>query len=173
MQHACASNCEIKCVLLESTRMRTLNRSVAIAMAFILTAGLLYSAVCDTSCSLFGCSPVAQSSLAQSSDPHAHCHAKKDQSEQAATSNKIRFRSTEPERHKQGQLPECEIHAFATVLSPRVVGVSSTSLQLLHLDVAEIADNDFWSLSDKPSLIRIATPFRPPPSLAKLSALRI
>ena len=122
---------------------------------------------------LFGCSPVAQSNLAQSSDPHAHCHAKKDQSEQSATSNKIRFRSSEPERHKQSQIPECEIHAFATVLSPRVKGASSTSLQLLHLDVARLADCSFWSLSDKPSLIKITTPFRPPPTLAKLSALRI
>ena len=160
-------------MLLESTRMRTLNRPIAVAMAFILTAGLLYSAVCDTSCSLFGCSPVTQSNLAQSSDPHAHCHAKKDRSEQSATSHKIRFRSSGPERHKSSQLPECEIHAFATVLSPRVKGVSSTSLQLLHLGAAGIADRNFWSLSDKPSLIKIATPFRPPPQLAKLSTLRI
>jgi hypothetical protein len=153
--------------------MRTLNRSIAITVAFILTAGLLYSAVCDTSCSLFGCSLITQSNLVQSSDPHAHCHAKKDQSEQSATSNQIRFRSSEPERHKQSQLPECEIHAFATVLSPRVEGASSTSLQFLNLDAIGLADCNFWSLSDKPSLIRIATPFRPPPSLAKLSALRI
>ncbi|HKS41488.1 MAG TPA: hypothetical protein VJX74_12815 [Blastocatellia bacterium] len=160
-------------MLLKSTDMHALNRPIAIAMAFILTAGLLYSAVCDTSCSLFGCSPVAQSNLAQSSDPHAHCHAKKDQSEQSVTSNKIRFRSSEPERHNQSQIPECEIHAFATVLSPRVKGASSRSLQLLHLDVARLADSSFWSLSNKPSLIRIATPFRPPPTLAKLSTLRI
>ena len=153
--------------------MHTPSRPVAIAMAFILTAGLLYSAVCDTSCTLFGCSPVTQSSLAQSSDPHAHCHAKKDQGEQTATSNKIRFRSGEPERHRQSQIPECEIHSFATVLSPRVAGISSTSLQFLHLDLVNVAGCNFWSLSDKPSLIRIATPFRPPPELAKLSALRI
>lgn len=153
--------------------MRTLNRSIAITMAFILTAGLLYSAVCDTSCSLFGCSPITQSNLAQSSDPHAHCHAKKDQSKQSATSHQIRFRSSEPERHKQNQLPECEIHAFATALSPRVEGASSTSLQLLNFGAVGLVGCNFWSLSDKSSLIRIATPFRPPPSLAKLSALRI
>lgn len=153
--------------------MRTLNRSLAVAMAFVLTAGLLYSAVCDTSCSLFGCSPITQSNLAQSSDPHAHCHAKKDQSEPSAPSHQIRFRSSEPERHKQSQLPECEIHAFATVLSPRVKGASSTSLRLLNLGAVRLVDCNFRSLSDKPSLIKITTPFRPPPSLAKLSALRV
>ncbi len=146
---------------------------IAIAMAFVLTTGLLYSAVCDTSCSLFGCSPVAQSNPAQPSDPHAHCHAKKDQSRQSASSNQIRFRSSESQSHKHGQIPECEIHAFATVLSPRVAGVSSRSLQLLHLDVAGLTDCNRQPLSEKQSLIRMATSFKPPPSLAKLSALRI
>jgi hypothetical protein len=153
--------------------MRALNRPIAIAVAVILTMGLLYSTVCDTSCALFGCSPIAQSNLAQSSDPHAHCHAKKNQSEKSATSHQIGFRSSEPERHKESQIPECEIHGFATVLSPRVGDGSSSSLQLLYLDVAGPVDSSFWLLSDKPSFIRIATPFRPPPSLAKLSALRI
>lgn len=153
--------------------MRALNRPIAVAVAVILTVGLLYSTVCDTSCALFGCSPIAQSNIAQSSDPHAHCHAKKNQREQSATSYQIGFLSSEPQHHKQGQIPECEIHGFATALSPRVGGGSSASLQLLHLDVAGPVDSDFWLFSDKPSLIRIAISFRPPPSLAKLSALRI
>jgi hypothetical protein len=153
--------------------MRMPSSFIAIAMALILTTGLLYSAVCDTSCSLLGCSPVAQSNLAKPSDPHAHCHAKKEQSKQSATSNQIRFRSSEPQGHKHGQIPECEIHAFATVLSPRIAGISSGSLQLLHLDVAGFTGCNRWSLSEKQSLLRKDISFKPPPSLAMLSALRI
>lgn len=153
--------------------MRRLKNPIAIAVSLILTAGLLYSAVCDASCALFGCSSVAQTNQSQTEDPHAHCHAKKAQDKQSAASSSRIVGANHKGHSKSGQIPECELHAVSTMLLPRAIGGSLSSLHLLDLDLAQPADFDFGALSRKPVRASYNARFRPPPSLAMLSALLI
>jgi hypothetical protein len=169
----CAVNCGNGGALIRSTRMRAPKIPTAIAVTAILTAGLLYSTVCDTSCALLGCASIFRLNPSQSEDPHAHCHAKKNQGQHARSANQSIPFSGDPERGKQGQFPECEIHAFSSTLLPRVAGESLAALQLLNLDLARPVDFKSWALSEKPLCVQVTAPFRSPPSLASLRALRI
>jgi hypothetical protein len=153
--------------------MRRLQKILAIAISVFVTAGLFYSAVCDTSCAIVGCAPQAKSSSSESNDPHAHCRAKKARAEGTSTSHSSISSAANSGTHKQNPIPECETHFAASALMPSVSAGSAASLHAFSLDQAEPVVFDKRRLSQEPFGSQMQAHFRSPPPLRNLTQLRI
>ena len=151
--------------------MRAIRYSTACAVLFFLVAGVIYSAVCDASCSLYGCSLLRQESASENNDPHAHCHSRDDAGSKLAAKQHIFSTSNLPQKQNSENLPSCASELYASALIPRVSG----GHVIWHAQ-AIIAEGPQTALDWLPNLSADTAgvmPFKSPPTLAMLSVFRI
>lgn len=150
--------------------MRAVRYSTAFAVLFFLVAGVIYSAVCDASCTLYGCTLLLQESASKNNDPHAHCHSRDKAGSKTASKQHDIAKSSLPQRHEGDGSPACASHLYASALIPRVGVVQVVShAQALISEAPQIALA--WIPNLSAETVKVAS-FRPP-DLAMLSVLPI
>jgi hypothetical protein len=151
--------------------MRTFRYSTAFAVLVFMVTGVVYSAVCDASCTLYGCSLLLQESASASSDPHANCHSRDKAGSESASKQLDSVRPASHQKQSSDDLPACASHFYANALIPRLAGgqvvwhaqaVISAPPQIAFVTIPNLS-----GYTAKPAS------FRSPPNLALLSILRI
>lgn len=151
--------------------MRAARYPTAFAVLFFLIAGVVYSAVCDASCSIYGCSTLLQENASKENDPHAHCRSGDKASRERAASHHDSAKSNIPQRRSSEDSPACVSHLYASALIPRAACAQVTwQAQALVFESPRVAPA--WAAKHSDGDAR-GTPHRPPPDLTMLSILRV
>jgi hypothetical protein len=136
-----------------------------------MIVGVLYSAVCDASCSLYGCALLLQEIAPKDNDPHAHCHSRGEEGSERADKLHGPARSDVPQRQNGDDSPECASHLYASALIPRAAcGQVTWDAHAVIFESPQIAPARIPNQSADSA--KLAS-FRSPPDLAMLSVLRV
>lgn len=136
-----------------------------------LAVGLLYSTLCDASCTLFGCSAITQAEIVERSEQSNHC----EQHEQATAADETqtnRAGSTSSNGRRE-ELPDCLAHVSTEALLPATINsASALNRDTQFVPVERLIHSRVFSDSSQ-SFAHLNTSFRSPPALDLLSVLRI
>ena len=151
--------------------MRALRYSSAFAALVFMLAGVTYSAVCDASCALYGCSLLHQESANVNNDPHANCHSRDEAGSMPARNQHGAAGSNSHQKQNSDDSPGCASHLYANALIPRTAGGQvMCQAQAVIPETPQIA---FVAIPNLSGNTAKPASFRSPPNLAMLSRLRI
>ena len=147
--------------------MHTAKYRMAIAIAFLSIAGILYSPMCNLSCALSSCTG-ATSASAGPGEQSNHCHRTADSQEQSSAPLQSPL-SPQPGDNSG----TCPSHVEPIAVLPPTVNTTVGMNQILHSVSIEPVTIAAFYFDIRCAIRAEGKPFRSPPSLAISSILRI
>ena len=143
--------------------MHRARNPLALAVSVFVTAGLLYSPLCDLSCALLNCSLLPITKMAEPSEPSGHCH-------QAAGEGETEGQAPAEQRDEPG---DCSAHFDSPGLMPSGVSAAVTRGHDSQPPAVVPSALAYAGFIDSSSKYAESRPFRSPPKRAVISVYRI
>ncbi len=141
---------------------------MALAISFLIIAGLIYSPLCNLKCALSSCAASAATKPEKANEQSSHCHRHSESKEQYSSQRQT---PSTPARHNDSS--DCPAHLDAAALMPHAVSPTA-QLHTLAQPLAVALPAAFNFYFDQRGAIRNeGTAFRSPPARAAVVALRI